>query len=261
MMNYAPLKFSANLSWLFTEQPFLDRFAEATSLGFTAVEFLFPYDYEVTDIQAQLTATGLTVALFNLPPGEIEAGEFGLLGVPARREAFRQGFETALELADRLTCRRLHAMVGKRVAEVPVEAQLACVQENLAWAAPQAAEAGITLTIESLNSTDMPNYLIHTTTESLAIVQQANQPNVKLQYDLYHGQMEGEAVRHRLREVIAHLGHIQLADVPGRHQPGSGEMNYGAIFQTLLDLNYEGYIGLEYRPTGSTRDSMGWLLG
>ncbi len=258
-MSSTTLKFAANLSWLYTDVPFLERFAQAAQAGFTAVEFLFPYAAGIKAIKSRLDEVGLTVALFNLPPGDVEAGEFGLLATPARQAQFRQDFDRALVAATRLGCRRLHVMVGNKVAGLDPAAQIECALENLAWAAPQAAEAGVTLLIEALNATDVPKYLIHTSAEAMQIVTAANQPQVKLQYDVYHARMMAGNPIETITANVEQIGHIQIADVPGRHQPGSGEIDYPAIFDTLERLDYEGYIGLEYRPTGDTEASLAWL--
>ena len=253
------LKFAPNLTWLFQELPFLDRFAAAANAGFNAVEFLFPYEAGIDSVKARLDAAGLRVVLFNTPPGDVTAGEFGLLATPACRDAFRRDFELALAATQRLNCPRLHVMAGKRVADVPFEAQLDCALENLAWAASLAASVGLTLVIEALNPGDMPDYLLATNADTLALVTQANQPNVKIQFDVYHAQMTRGNLINTITDSFEHIGHIQIADVPGRCQPGCGEINYPAIFRTLTELDYQGYIGLEYKPIGPTLESLAWL--
>lgn len=254
-----PLRFAPNLTLLYTEVPFLDRFAKAAAAGFRAVEFLFPYEFGAPAIKSRLDDLGLHAVLFNINPGDWNSGERGALGNPARRDAFRRTLEEALEYARHFGCPRLHTMVGNRLPELDVAAQLACVLENLAWAAPLAAEAGVTLLIEPLNATDMPAYFVHSTAEAMQIVAGVNHPNVKLQYDVYHAQMtEGNLIATMTR-LFPHIGHIQISDVPGRHQPGTGEINYPAIFATLERLQYAGYIGLEYRPASETDASLEWL--
>ena len=253
------LKFAPNLTWLFKELPFLDRFDAAANAGFNAVEFLFPYEAGIKAVKARLDAAGLQVALFNTPPGNVDAGEFGLLATPNRRDAFRRDFEIALDAAQRLNCTRLHVMVGKRVSDVAPQAQLNCALENLVWAAPLAEAVGVTLLIESLNSVDVPDYLLLNPTSGLNLVKQANLPNVKFQFDVYHAQMTQGNLINTITENIARIGHIQIADVPGRCQPGCGEINYPAVFRTLTELDYQGYIGLEYKPIGTTLESLAWL--
>jgi len=253
------LKYSANLTMLYTEVAFLDRFAKAAAAGFAAVEFLSPYEAGVDAVKARVDDLGLTVVMFNLPAGDADAGEFGTLGNPARRDFFRCSFAQALAAADRLSCERLHAMFGKRAAGFDAAEQVDCALDNLAWAAPQAAEAGVTLLVEALNPIDWPDYFLNTTADALDIVVRADQPNVKLQYDVYHAQMMEGNLINTITDDFLTIGHVQIADVPGRHEPGTGEINYPNVFSALERLGYEGYIGLEYRPPGDTDASLGWL--
>jgi hydroxypyruvate isomerase len=254
-----PLRFAPNLSLLYNEVPFLERFDRAAAAGFGAVEFLFPYEYGVSAVQQKLAEHNLRSVLFNINPGDPQAGERGALGNPARRDFFRQTLAEALEYAAAFGCPRIHVMTGNRLPGYHFAAQIECALENLAWAAPLAAAAGVTLLIEPLNAIDMPGYLIHSTADGMQIVRGANHPNVRLQYDLYHTQMtEGNLIQ-TMTALWPHIGHIQISDVPGRHQPGTGEINYPAIFAALERLGYEGYIGLEYRPQGETDASLAWL--
>lgn len=252
------LRYSANLTMLYNEVEFLDRFAKAAAAGFAAVEFLSPYEAGVDEVKARVDDLGLTVALFNLPAGDV-AGEFGTLGNPGRRDFFRWSFSEALAAANRLGCERLHAAFGKTAAGFDAVAQIDCGLENLAWAAPQAAEAGVTLLVETLNPIDWPDYFLNTTADTLDIIIRAGQSNVKLQYDIYHGQMTEGNLINTITDNFPHIGHIQIADVPGRHEPGTGEINYPNVFSALDRLGYEGYIGLEYRPSGDTDASLDWL--
>ncbi len=253
------LKFSANLSMLFTEVPFLDRFERAARAGFEAVEFLLPYEWPLADLEVRLSDLGLTLALFNLPPGDTDKGEWGLLSVPGREQAFHSCFEQALEIAVRLGCGRIHAMFGNRVSEVRPEAQVRRAVENLQWAAAPAAQASVTLLVEPLNAVDFPDFFLHRTDEVLSVLDEVNRENVKLQYDVYHAQMtEGHLIA-ALQAHIERIGHIQIADVPGRHEPGTGEINYPAVFAALEELEYNGYIGLEYRPAATTEESLAWM--
>ena len=253
------VRFAANLSMLYTEVPFLDRFARAASAGFAAVEFLFPYEAGVDAVHARVDDLGLTVALFNLHAGDREAGEWGTLSDPSRRDYFRWSFTTALETAVRLKCRCIHAMFGNRLPELAPEAQVACAVENLTWAAPQAAQAGVTLLVEWLNPVDFPSFFLHSTLATLEVVTQVDHPAVKMQYDVYHAQMTEGNLISTITTHISHIGHIQIADVPGRHEPGTGEINYPAVFAALERLGYQGYIGLEYQPSGDTDASLDWL--
>jgi hydroxypyruvate isomerase len=244
---------------LYTKVPFLDRFAWAAAAGFAAVEFLSPYEAGVEEVKARVDDLGLTVALFNLPAGDADAGEFGTLGNPARRDFFRRSFVEALAAVERLGCGRLHAAFGKRAAGYDAAAQVDCALENLAWAAPQAARARVTLLIEALNPIDWPDYFLNTTADALEVVARAGQPNVRLQYDVYHAQMTEGNLISTITDNFSSIGHVQVADVPGRHEPGTGEINYPNVFSALDRLGYAGYVGLEYRPSGDTDASLGWL--
>lgn len=253
------LQYAANLTMLYNEVPFLDRFARAALAGFAAVEFLFPYEVGFGAIETRLRDLGLTVVLFNLHPGDEAAGEWGTLGNPARRDYFRWSFNTALEGASRLGCGRLNLMYGQKVPGLDPAAQVECALDNLAWAAPQAAEAGVTLLIEPLNPIDFPRYFILDTSAALKVVAAAAHPRVRLQYDVYHAQMSEGNLIDTIASCFPHIGHIQIADVPGRHQPGTGDIDFPAIFAALDALRYDGYISLEYRPLGDTDASLAWL--
>lgn len=253
------LKFAANLSMLYADRPFLDRFAAASAAGFDAVEFLFPYEFGYQAIRQRLDDTGLQVVLFNIFPGDYAAGDRGLLSHPERRTPFRHTFEEALTYAHHLQSPRIHVMVGNRLPAVTHEVQFATLVENLAWATPLAQAAGVTLVVEPLNATDQPRYFIHTTAEGMAIVQAVNHPHLRLQYDVYHAQMTEGNLLNTIQTCLPWIGHIQISDVPGRHEPGTGEINYPAIFSTLERLDYQGYIGLEYHPSGDTDQTLAWL--
>jgi len=253
------LNFAANLSMFYPDVAFLDRFARAARAGFTAVEFLFPYDAGVEEVKSRLEDHGLKVVLFNFHPGEIDKGEWGTLSHPGKRDYFKWSSTSAIEAAQSLRCPRLHAMFGQRVEDYALEAQIECACENLAWAAPQAAQAGITLLIEALNPTDFPRYALSRTAMALEVIRHVNIPNVKLQYDVYHAQMTEGNLIHTITSNFSDIRHIQIADVPGRHQPGTGEINYPAVFGALKGLGYDGFIGLEYRPLGDTDASLSWL--
>ncbi|RIK43693.1 MAG: hydroxypyruvate isomerase [Chloroflexi bacterium] len=254
-----PLRFAPNLSMLYNEVPFLERFARATAAGFETVEFLFPYEYGAPAVQRQLAEHNLRNVLFNINPGDLHGGERGTLGNPARRDFFRRSLDEALEYAAAFGCPRIHVMAGNRLPGLHFAAQIECALENLAWAAPRAASAGVTLLIEPLNATDMPGYLVQSTAAAMQIVRGASHPHVRLQYDVYHAQMtEGNLIQ-TMAALWPYIGHIQISDVPGRHQPGTGEINYPAIFAALERLGYEGHIGLEYRPDGETDASLAWL--
>jgi len=253
------LKLSANLSMLFGETVFLKRFERAAAAGFAAVEFMFPYDEGIPEIKSRLETLNLKLALFNLPPGDLELGEWGTLSNPQRRDFFRHSFENALDAALQLNCSLLNMMYGQRVEGFSPEAQAECASENLAWAAPQAAREGVTLLLEPLNSVDFPRFALHSTAQALEVIQNVNHPQVGLQYDLYHAQMTEGNLINTIRDNFNHIRHIQIADVPGRHEPGTGEINFPVVFAALEELGYPGYIGLEYRPLAGTDEGLNWL--
>jgi hydroxypyruvate isomerase len=253
------LKFAANLSMLYPDRPFLDRFAAARAAGFAAVEFLFPYEFGYAALRQRLDEYGLQVVLFNIFPGDMVAGERGFLSQPGRQADFRRTMEEALTYAKALQSPRIHVMVGNRLPEVDYHTQFDTILENLAWATPLAAAAGVTLLVEPLNATDQPRYLIHSSADGMAIVEAVNHPNLRLQYDVYHAQMTEGNLLTTIKRLLPWIGHIQISDVPGRHEPGTGEINYPAVFATLEAIGYQGYIGLEYNPSDDTDQSLAWL--
>jgi hydroxypyruvate isomerase len=252
------LHFSANLTTLYPEVPFLNRFERAAADGFKAVEVWFPYEAGIEAVKSRLKENGLDLVLFNLPPGD-QAGEWGTLGHPGRKDYFRSSFETALEAAVRLNCPRLHLMFGKQVDGIFPEAQIECASDHLAWALPQAAQAGVTLLVEPLNPVDFPDIFLRSTKAAYDLVAQIGHPSFRLQYDVYHAQKSEGNLFATLQTYISWIDHIQIADVPGRHQPGTGEINFPNLFAAVEASGYGGYIGLEYRPQGSTEESLAWL--
>ena len=253
------LRYSVNLSLLYNEHPFLDRFALAARAGFRAVEFQFPYEFDLLQVKARLEDHGLALALFNLHAGDRRAGEWGSLSNPNKRDYFRWSLTNALDAARLLGCSRLNTMFGQRIAGLELETQFDCAVENLAWAAHIAEQAGVALLIEPLNATDFPEFALRFTNEALGIIQRVGHPRVRLQYDLYHAQMTEGNLINTFTRCLPLIGHIQLADVPGRHQPGTGEINYPAVLAAIGQLNYEGYIGLEHWPLGPSDASLAWL--
>jgi hydroxypyruvate isomerase len=253
------IRYCANISILFPDKPFLDRFALAAAAGFSHVEFWFPYEYPVDRLRAELQSHGLRLVLFNLSPGDFAAGDRGLLCDPARRDDFRRALDSALGIARELECSRINVMVGLRRADLPREEQRECIVENLRRAAPQAREAGVILLIEALNHGDMPHWFLTTSSEAWTILRDVGEPNVKFEFDFYHLQLtEGNLTQNFLAH-LGEIGHVQIADVPGRHQPGSGEINYPFILQVIANSGYRGFVGLEYKPSGSTEESLAWL--
>jgi hydroxypyruvate isomerase len=254
------MRFAVNVSILFKEVPFLERFARARAAGFGAVEFWWPAGEDLGDVRAAVRDAGLAVALINFDAGDMPAGDRGLLSDPDRAQLFRDNVPVALELAQDLGCRRLNALVGLELAPERREEQLALARENVGWAADRAAEVGAEVLIEAVNTFENGPYLLHTTRQAAAFVRAVGRPNVTLQYDAYHMQrMEGNLVA-TLREHIGEIAHVQVADSPGRGEPGTGEINYPFVLAALEELGYDGYVGLEYNPTtAATEDSLGWL--
>lgn len=252
-------RFAANVSMLFTDVPLIERYARAAAAGFRGVEMLFPYGENIQVIAAELQANGLTQVLYNFPAGDFAAGERGLANNPARRQAFRDGVGRALEIAEHLRPTRMNCLVGKHLPDVPDEIQWATVEENIAWAADRVAEAGIRLVVEPLNAYDAPGFLLSTPSAGFALIERINHPNLSLQYDLYHAQrMEGNLVR-TLTERVGQIGHMQIADSPDRHQPGTGEINYPYVFAAIDASGFDGWVSCEYNPLGTTEESLRWM--
>ena len=251
-------KFAANLSFIFQEIGFLDRFAAAARCGFKAVEYLGAYDHPPEIVAAQLTKNGLVQALFNMPPGDWAAGERGMAALPGREAEFRAGVETALVYAKATNCRLLHAMAGLWPEGSDRTEGMRVYAANLRYAAERLAAEGITVIIEPINNRDIPGYFLNTTTQAMAIIEQVAHPNLKLQLDLYHVQiMEGD-LAHHIRTLAGHYPHIQIAGNPGRHEPDIGEISYPFLFDLLDEIGYSGWVGCEYRPLGETRAGLGW---
>jgi hydroxypyruvate isomerase len=252
-------RFAANLSFLFTERPFLERFAAARAAGFTAVEFHFPYEFDRAALAEVVMTSGLDVVLFNLPPGDWAAGERGIACHPRRVAEFQDGVGQALEYARLLGCGKLNCLAGVAPGDVAHEKARETLVENLRFAAAVTAHAGIELVLEPLNTRDTPGFFVPTTRSGLAVIRDVGSGNLRVQYDIYHAQvMEGDLAR-TLQEHLAQIGHIQLADNPGRHEPGTGEINFSFLLQHLDRIGYAGWVGCEYKPSGRTEDSFGWL--
>jgi 2-dehydrotetronate isomerase len=249
------LRFAANLSMMYAEYPFPERFAAAARDGFTAVEYLFPYEYPAQQLAAWLQAHGLIQVLFNAPPGDWAAGERGLAGVPGKETEFRAAMHKALEYAQTLSCPRVHVMAGVKPST------RGTFISNVAWAAELAAPAGIELLIEPINTRDMPGYLLNRQDEAHAIVDEIGNPALKVQMDLYHCQIVEGDVSMKLRKYLGlkSVGHIQIAGVPDRNEPDRGELNYDYLLNLVDELGFEGWIGCEYRPRGDTSEGLAWL--
>jgi hydroxypyruvate isomerase len=252
-------RFAANLSMLFTELPFLDRFEAAALAGFQGVEFLFPYDYDAADITARLKANGLTQVLFNLPAGNWDAGERGIAIYPNLTNEFRESVGRAARYAKALGCAQLHCLAGTAPAGADHRAMRKTYVENLTFAARALADDGITLLIEPINTRDVPHYFLDSTAKAADVIESVGAPNLRMQYDVYHMQiMEGDLTS-AISRHLPHIAHVQIADTPGRNEPGTGEINFPFIFDHLDRVGYRGWVGCEYKPRGSTNDSLAWF--
>jgi 2-dehydrotetronate isomerase len=271
-------RFAANLSMMYPDLPFLDRFAAAAQDGFKAVEYLFPYAFAKADISARLKDHGLQQVLFNTPPGGSDvtgfdaawaAGQRGSASVPGREAEFRTGFAAALEWADALACPRIHAMVGLRAEGVSAEAADATLMGNLQWAAAEAAQAGRDVLIEPINTRSIPGFHLNRQDHAHRIVQAVGASNVKVQMDLFHCQIVEGDLSAKIAQYLptGRVGHIQIADVPARHEPDTGEVNWDHIFKTIdqvaANCGWDGWIGCEYNPqdttTGGTSRGLAWM--
>lgn len=251
-------RFAANLTMLFTEVPFLDRFERAAKSGFEAVEFLFPYGYPADEIKQRLDAHGLTLVLHNLPAGDWDAGERGIACHPDRVDEFHAGVANGIAYANALGVRQLNCLAGKSPAGVTEQRLRQTFVDNLRHAAGELKQAGLRLLIEPINTFDIPGFYLTRTAQAAAILAELDADNAFVQYDIYHAQrMEGELAA-TLQKHLPRIGHIQLADNPGRNEPGTGEINYPFLFAHLDCIGYDGWIGCEYRPATTTEAGLGW---
>lgn len=252
-------RFAANLSMLYPQHEFLDRFAAAAADGFEAVEFLFPYDYSANELKQRLSDNGLVQALFNAPPGDWAAGERGIATLPGREDEFRSGFDRALEYAAVLGNTRVHVMAGLLAAESDRARHHGVYLQNLAYAADQAGKAGITVLLEPINTRDMPGFFLNRQDQAQAICKEVGATNLKVQFDCYHCQIVEGDLATTLRRDFDRIGHIQIAGVPDRHEPDQGEVNYPYLFELMDHLGYDGWVGCEYRPKADTSMGLQWL--
>jgi hydroxypyruvate isomerase len=263
-------RFAANLSMLYNEHAFLDRFAAAAQDGFQAVEYLFPYAFVAHDLAQRLADHGLQQVLFNAPPGDWDAGERGLACLPGREAEFRDGFARALDYAQALNCPRIHVMAGLVPVGVERTTLQATYETNVAWAAEMAASAGRDVLIEPINTRDIPGFFLNRQDEAHRIVQAIGAPNLKVQFDLYHCQIVEGDVASKIRQYLptGRVGHFQIAGVPERHEPTVGELNYAYLFDVIDEVaqqcGWSGWVGCEYRPAlgaavGATSQGLGWL--
>jgi hydroxypyruvate isomerase len=252
-------RFAANLTMLYNELPFLDRFEAAARAGFTAVEFLFPYAWPAAEVADKLRANRLKLVLHNLPAGDWDAGERGIACHPGRVDEFRTGVARAIEYGTALGVPQLNCLAGKAPAGVDDELLRKTLVENLRFAAAALKESGLKLLIEPINTYDIPGFYLNRTAQAISIIEEVGSDNLFLQYDVYHAQrFEGELAA-TMSKYIGHIAHVQVADNPGRNEPGSGEINYDFIFRHLDRIGYTGFVGCEYKPTTSTNAGLGWL--
>jgi hydroxypyruvate isomerase len=251
-------KFAANLSMLFNEVGFLERFDAAAKAGFKGVEYLFPYDFKAEEIVAKLKANNLTQVLHNLPAGNWGGGERGIAVLPDRVDEFKAGVDKAIEYATALGCKQVNCLAGIAKDVDPKKAHATFVS-NLKFAAPKLKAAGIKLLIEAINTRDIPGFFLTSTKQALAVIDEVGSDNLFVQYDIYHMQiMEGDLAR-TIEANLAKIAHIQFADNPGRNEPGTGEINYPFLFSFIDKVGYSGWIGCEYKPKGETVAGLGWL--
>lgn len=252
-------RFCANLTMMFNEVPFLDRFEAAAKAGFKAVEFLFPYDFAAADIKARLDANGLEQILFNMPPGNWAAGDRGTACLAGREAEFRAGVELALEYASILGCKTLHCMAGIPAPDAVPGSAETLYAVNLAWAAERALSAHVMIVIEPINKRDMPGFLLNTTGQAAGIITALGRDRVRLLFDIYHCQVTEGDVTSRMKALLPLIGHVQIADVPARNEPGTGEISWPYVFKHLDTAGYDGWVGCEYRPAATTVEGLGWL--
>lgn len=257
-------RFAANLTMMYTEHSFVDRFAAAAGDGFKAVEYLFPYEYPAATLAAKLNEHGLRQVLFNSPAGDWKAGERGIAALPGREQEFRDSILLALEYAEAMRCSRIHSMAGIPPKGADRAHLLGVYTANLAWAAERARAAGVDLLIEPIALRNMPGFFLNRQEEAHAIVAEVGAPNLKILMDLFHCQVEEGDLAIRIRKYLAdpkqtRVGHFQVAGVPERHEPDTGEVNFSYLFDVIDQLKYEGWIGCEYIPAGNTPAGLGWF--
>jgi hydroxypyruvate isomerase len=254
-------RFAANLSMMFNEVPFMARFAAAADAGFAGVEYLFPYDFPADAIAAELSRHKLANVLFNMPPGDWAAGERGITCLPGREDEFHAGVAKAIEYAKQLGVRQLHVMAGIVPQGVSTDKAHAAYIANLKYAADELAKNDMTLLIEAINTRDMPGFFLNTQAQSFAVLEEVGAANLKMQMDLYHMQiMEGDLAM-KLTKYAAQCGHVQIASVPKRNEPDTGEVNYQYLYEHLDQIGYSGWVGCEYRPAGNTVEGLAWFRG
>lgn len=252
-------KFASNLTMLFTEVPFMERFAAARDAGFSAVEYLFPYDFKPGELRSQLQKNGLKQVLFNLPSGDWSKGDRGIAANPNRVDEFHAGVGKAIDYALELGLPQLNCLAGKTVSDFNDKQHWSTLIANVRYAAESLQKKNLRLVVEAINHFDIPGFFLNRTDQVMKLIEEVGMPNVLMQYDVYHAQREEGDLMATLRKHITRIGHIQVADNPGRHQPGTGEINYPFIFQEIDALGYQGFIGLEYVPEPNSITSLKWI--
>jgi hydroxypyruvate isomerase len=252
-------RIAANLTMLFTEYPFLERFDRAAAAGFTAVEFLFPYDEDLDGIGRALERNRLSLVLFNLPAGDWAGGERGIACQPERQAEFRAGVERAVAVGSRLRVPQINCLAGKRDPATAPEVARAALVDNLRFAAAQLQGVGINLLVEPVNTHDIPRFAVPTASDALDLLGEVDHPNLALKLDVYHALRMGEDPIALIQQHTARIGHIQVADVPGRHQPGTGDVDFPELFGAIDGTGYDGWVALEYNPEGRTEDGFGLM--
>ena len=252
------MKFAANLTMMFNEVPFLNRFQSAAKAGFDGVEYLFPYPYDPEELDDHLRKYDLAQVLFNHPAGDWESGDRGLACLPDRKDEFREGVSQAIQYAEKLKCPQVNCLAGVVDQGADLAEARSILVENLRFAADELKKAGIRLLMEPVNTTDIPGSFVHLSSQAISIIEDVDSDNLFLQYDIYHMQvMEGNLIN-TIKRHFEIIKHIQVADNPGRHEPGTGEINYQYIFQSLDEMGYQGWVSGEYKPLGTTESGLGW---
>ena len=252
------MRLAANISTMFGEWVLVDRFAAAAEAGFAAVEIQFPYEVAPERLEAARRAAGVEVVLFNLPAGDLAAGELGLACLPGRRDSFAEGVARALDYAEALGCRQANCLSGVCPPGLAPDEAWSALSANIAFAADELGERGVRLLVEPLNTVDQPRFVLNRLALADRLLDELAHPNLALQFDIYHAVVNGEEWHAALLSRLPLIGHIQFSDCPGRGEPGTGAIDFGTVFESLRALDYSGWIGCEYRPSGQTLDSLGW---
>jgi hydroxypyruvate isomerase len=252
------IRLSANLSTMFPEVPFLDRFEQAAISGFKGVEFWFPYQWELDKITEKLNKHSLEVVLYNLPPGDWEAGDRGIACIPGREDEFHQSLSLGIRYAKALGCQLLHCLAGIAPTELPAAITRKTLVENLRFAAEATEREGIRLLIEALNSGRFPGFYLNQTRQAVELINEVGSSNLRILYDAFHMQIMEGNLTNTIKDKLPYIGHIQIADNPGRHEPGTGEINFENLLRFIDEAGYSGWIGCEYIPLNDTKEGLGW---